>query len=392
MQAKGVGMANGLIRTRMRRLRVQRVLLMSWFVFSGRIAAQAPTVAALGTVRGQVREMLGSSVANAEVQWIPGGAVVRTNAEGRYVLSAVPAGRATLRVRRVGFVASQREIDVLAGTPVIVDWQVERAAQQLSSLQVTARRDASDSRLEGFRTRLEARHGGHFITRERIEQSGNRNMLDAFRGIPGVRFGSAGRGGRTVRFRSNSCAPLVFVDGFPASATEFDFESIDLNMVEGIEMYLSSSSVPPDLLGPRGLEQCGVVAIWSRPAPIRTPSIRSTDQRRVQLELQVANGQVMTADQVDAQAALLSGALDVLYPEVLWRTHVNGHATVEFVIDDRGRLDWGTVAVVSATNAEFATAVIEALVGTKWQVARKGSTGVSQLVVLTVAFSSLNPR
>jgi hypothetical protein len=360
---------------------------MSPFIVTGTIASQTPTVAR-GTVRGQVRESQGSNVVNAEVQWLPGGTIVRTNADGRYVLNAVPAGRATLRVRRVGFLALQREIDVVEGAPVSVDWQLDRAAQQLSRMQITARREASDSRLEGFRTRLDAKNGGHFISRARIEQSGNRNMLDALRGIPGVRFGSVGRGGRTVRFRSNNCPPLVFVDGFAAAAAEFDFESIDLNMVEGIEMYMSSSSVPPDLLGPRGLEQCGVMAIWSRPAQARVPSIRSTEQRRAQLVEELASGQVLTADQVDAEAELLSGELDVIYPETLWRAHINGQATVEFVINERGRLDWGTVAVVSASNPEFATALIEALVGTKWRSALKGTVGVSELFVLTVSFSN----
>jgi len=353
----------------------------------GTLSAQESGVAARGTVRGLVSDALGGGVANAEVQWLPAGTIVRTNAEGRYVLSALPVGRATLRVRRVGYVARQREIDVVEGAPVMVDWKLDRAPQQLNSLQVTARREPFDARLEGFRTRLEAKRGGHFITRARIEQSGNRNMLDAFRGVPGVRIGTEGRGGRVVRFRSNNCAPLVFVDGFPASAADFDFESIDLNMVEGIEMYMSSSSVPPDLFGPRGLEQCGVVAIWSRPTQLRPPSTLSTDERRAELVGQLASGKVMTADQVDSQAVLLSGELDVLYPEALWRNGVNGQATVEFVVDERGRLDWGTVAAVSSTNADFATAVIQALVETKWQAALKGRDAVSQLFVLTVAFS-----
>ena len=380
-------MLSGRARAGLRGWGLGRALLMGPFLMGISLSAQETTVIASGTVRGVVTDALGGSVANAEVQWLPAGTIVRTNDEGRYVLSAVPVGRATLRVRRVGFVAKQREIDVGGGAPVIVDWRLERALQQLNSLQITARREPYDSRLEGFRTRLEAKRGGYFITRARIEQSGNRNLLDAFRGVPGVRIGTFGRGGRVVRFRSNNCAPLVFVDGFPASAADFDFESIDLNMVEGIEMYMSSSSVPPDLLGPRGLEQCGVVAIWSRPTQLRPPSVRSTEQRRAELAGQLASGQVLAADQVDSQAVLLSGELDVLYPEALWRNGVGGQATVEFVIDDRGRLDWGTVAAVSSTNAEFATAVIQALVGTKWQAAIKGRAAVSQLFVLTVAFS-----
>lgn len=380
-------MLSGLTRPRVSAGWMCCALFVAVLVMRSSLAAQAPVAAGRGVVRGLVSDAQGGGVANAEVQWLPAGTIVRTNAEGRYVLSAVPTGRATLRVRRIGFVVEQREIDVVNGAPVTLDWRLNRAPQQLNSLRVTARREPYDGRLEGFRTRSEAKRGGHFITRARIEQTGNRNMLDAFRGVPGVRVGTYGRGGRAVRFRSNGCAPLVFVDGFAASAAEFDFDSIDLNMVEGIELYMSSSSVPPELLGPRGLEQCGVVAIWSRPTQLRPPTTRNTDQRRAELAVQLASGQVLTADQVDTAAALVSGELDVLYPERLWRTGVNGQATVEFVIDDRGRLDWGTVAVVSSSFPEFASAVIQALVVTQWQPALKGRSAVSQLLVLTVNFS-----
>ncbi len=367
--------------------RLGRAPLMGLLLIGGALSAQESSVAARGTVRGLVSDALGGGLVNAEVQWLPDGTIVRTNAEGRYVLNAIPVGRATLRVRRVGYVAKQLEIDVVAGPAMTLDWRLERASQQLNSVLITARREPYDGRLEGFRTRLEAKRGGYFITRARIEQTGNRNLLDAFRGVPGVRIGTFGRGGRVVRFRSNTCTPLVFVDGFAASATDFDFESIDLNMVEGIEMYMSSSSVPPELMGPRGLEQCGVIAIWSRPAQLRLPTTRSTDERRAELVAQLAAGKVLTTEQVDSQAALTTGELEVIYPELLWRNHVDGQATVEFVVDDRGRLDWSTLAVVSSTKPEFATAVIEALAATKWQAAMKGRAAVSQLFVLTVAFS-----
>lgn len=343
-----------------------------------------------GTVRGVVRDAQGTPVSNAEVQWLPSGTVVRSKDDGGYTLTGVPVGAVTVRVRRIGYVVVQRELTVSAQESVAADWRLERAAQQMAVLSVNARKEPSDGRLAGFRARLDKKAGGHFITRERIEQSGNRNLLDAFRGIPGVRIGSPGRGanaGRIVRFRSNTCQPLVFIDGFAASATDFDFESIDLNMVEGIEIYPSANSVPPDLIGPRGLELCGVVAIWSRPAQPRVPKAKGTEERRAELLRELADGRVLTAEQVDSTAALSNGELDVMYPETLWRTGVNGQATVEFVIDDKGRMDWGTLAVISATNDAFGRAIIEALVPARWDAARKGRTAVAQLVVLTIEFT-----
>ena len=348
-----------------------------------------PQGAGQGTVRGTVRDAQGAPVASAEVQWLPNGPVVRTREDGTYLLSGAPAGTVPMRVRRIGYLAAQRDVSVAPPGAVTADWLLERAPQQMAVLNVSARREPSDSRLAGFRARLAAKRGGHFITRERIEQSGNRSLLDAFRGIPGVRIGAPLRGnsGRQIRFRTNGCPPVVFIDGFPASAADFDFDSIDLNMVEGIEMYPSSSSVPPELLAPRGLEQCGVVALWSRPAQPRLPRARSTEERRAALVSELAAGTVLTAEQVDEQASLTNGELEVLYPEGLWRTGVSGAATVEFVVDDRGRLDWGTLIVVSATLPEFGKAVVESLVPAKWSSAVKGQKAVSQLIVLTIEFA-----
>jgi TonB family protein len=342
-----------------------------------------------GLVRGVVRDEQGAPVASAEVQWLPNGPVVRTRDDGTYLLSGAPSGGLSLRLRRLGYLPAQRDVTVVAGGTVSLDWTLVRAPQQMAVLNVNARREPSDGRLAGFRERLAAKRGGHFITRERIEQSGNRSLYDAFRGIPGVRFLGSARGNtaRQIRFRSNGCPPVVFIDGFAAAAADFDFDSIDLNMVEGIEMYASSSSVPPALLAPRGLEQCGVVAIWSRPAQPRVPRARSTEERRALLLKELAAGTVLTAEQVDEQATLTNGELDVIYPEALWRTGVDGTATVEFVIDERGRLDWGTLIVVSATNPAFGQAVVESLVPAKWAAAVKAEKVVAQLIVLTIEFT-----
>lgn len=369
----------------------------SWRVCAVAIVAGAVVwpvqMAAQANVRGTVRDAQGGPVVGAEVQWLPSGTVVRTRDDGSYVLAAVPAGAVSLRVRRLGYLAAQRELQVAEGTTQAVDWRLERAPQQMAVLNVNARREPSDARLAGFRARVDAKRGGHFITRDRIEQSGNRNLVDAMRGIPGVRISAPARNtaGRQLRFRNNSCPPVVFIDGFAASAAEFDFESIDLNMVEGIEIYASSSTVPPELLATRGLEQCGVVAIWSRPAQPRPPKVRDTEDRRARLAKELAAGEVLTAEQVDEAAELTNGDLEVVYPEGLWRAGVGGSATVEFVVDDRGRLDWGTLQVVSATHAEFGKALMEALVLSKWGAARKGQKAVSQLVVLTTDFQKRNP-
>lgn len=351
-----------------------------------------PLVAQETVVRGTVRDAQGIPIASAEVQWLPDGTVVRTKEDGTYLLRDPRSGVVQLRVRRIGYMAAEHEVTVARGGSAVVNFDLDRATQQMAVLSVNARREPSDARLAGFRKRAEAQRGGHFITRDRIEQTGNRSLLDAFRGIPGIRFPASPRGnsGRQIRFRSNNCPPVVFIDGFAATATDFDFDAIDLVMVEGIELYASSSSVPPELIASRGLEQCGVVAIWSRPAQPRPLKTRDSEERRQLLRRELASGAVLTADQVDESAALTSGDLQVVYPEALWRSGVSGSATVEFVIDDRGRLDWGTVELVSASRPEFGRAMLEALAGTRWVAAKKGQKDVAELIVLTIDFARPN--
>lgn len=129
--------------------------------------------------------------------------------------------------------------------------------------------EPSDSRLSGYRERLE-RHAGYFITREQIEKRTTRRLMDALRGVPGARVISlsrSGAGSHSVSFNGASCPPLVFVDGFPATSGAYDLESINLDGLEGVEVYTSAVSTPAELFGPGGPNRCGVIAIWSRSVP-----------------------------------------------------------------------------------------------------------------------------
>src|SRR5688500_10402194 len=61
-------------------------------------------VAQGGTIRGRVADTTGAPVADAVV-WVEATALrAMSNANGEYVISAVPAGLAVVRVRRIGFV------------------------------------------------------------------------------------------------------------------------------------------------------------------------------------------------------------------------------------------------------------------------------------------------
>ena len=159
----------------------------------------------------------------------------------------------------------------------------------LTPLTVVARQSLRPAPgVESFRFRLERGIGGHFITRYDIEEHKPFYLSDLLATVPGVRLGpSMGGGGRMVYInraspREGGCPPQIFLDGrlmnartlqqLPGQApgvtgyrtdpgTRID-EFITIGSVEGVEVYLGLSSLPPEFYTPDA--RCGVIAIWTR--------------------------------------------------------------------------------------------------------------------------------
>jgi TonB family protein len=340
-----------------------------------------------GTLAGTVKTDAGAVVVGAQVvvEGFEGRTVTRE--DGTFSLAGVPAGTVRATARRLGYRPGRREVVVPAGGTARVDFVLIRNPTEMTPIAVTARKEPYDARLSGFRDRVEKRASGYLFTREQIERSANRSTMDLVRGIPGVRIMTNPRGtgqARSVRFRSNRCPPLVFIDGMAASTGEFDLETLDLNMVEGVEVYLSSTSMPPEFFAvSRGQEQCGVIAVWSRPTQLRTPRPR----RPADAEEAESRRAALPADSVDEAAFTLGGDPEIVYPDSLWRESAAGEVTLEFVVDDRGRLDWSSLKVVNETHPYFTRAVLEALASARWEAARLGGRRVAQLVRYPVRFA-----
>lgn len=353
----------------------------------GRVATAqvfTPSTAVTVTLRGTVLGTDGAPIQGAEVLIDGTPRRALTQEDGSYALREVPVGVVRLMARRLGYVPVRMEFEVTAERPRL-DWRLPLLPAQLAAFRVTERREPFDSRLSGFRKRSERRQGGHFVTRDRIERSASRRTLDVLQTIPGLRILSVRGQGTTVRLRSSRCPPLVYIDGFPASAGEFDLESIDLYMIEGIEVYLSSSTVPPEFFGPRGLEQCGVIAFWSRPAQLRPerPRVRRSEL----VAADSVRAAAYSADRVDEPAAAEAPEPEVTYPDSLWRAGVAGAATVDFVVDERGIIDWATLREVSATHPDFMNAVLSSLRTSRWRAAQVDGRAVPQVVVFSVTFA-----
>lgn len=362
------------------------VTASGWAQGGGAGGASGSGTAQVGTLEGIVRTEAGTPLADVEV-FVEGTILRATTAtDGRFLVARLPAGWQRLIVRRIGYLPLQRDIRIETGKPLSLSLVMIRAALEMSPIAVTARREPSDSRLAGFRSRISKPGAGVIFTRERIEASSSRTVLDMIRTVPGLRVQPASRGSgiaRTVRLRGGRCPPVVFIDGFAASGPEFDLESMDLNMVEGLEVYSSSASAPSEFFAnARGQEQCGVIAIWSRPAQPRMPRVRPLPAEAVAR----LRAEARSADQVDQPGLLVSGPLAISYPDSLFRASVAGEVTVEFVVNARGLIEWSTMRVVYETHPAFSRSVLEALVEAQWEPARLKGQAVSQLVRVPVHF------
>lgn len=259
-------------------------------------------------------------------------------------------------------------------------------AQSLATVIVRGDRRFEDyGRLAGFYQRRSRSSGGHFITRTQIEQRNPAQLTDLFRSVPGARIYSS-TFTSVVRFRGMRCAPLVWLDGFPATAGEFDLDALDPYIVEGIEVYLGVATVPPEFRWVRGGGSCGAIVIWTGFDERRRKARRAATPH-VELAKQVEERSLFTADQVDAVARADSGSVvRPAYPDSLYRERVTGQVLVEFVVDTTGLVVVETISGISSTHTLFTDAVRRALRDVHLHPATIAGKKVRQLVQLPVKF------
>jgi TonB-dependent SusC/RagA subfamily outer membrane receptor len=122
--------------SRMARL-IAAIAMVLMMIVPAAVSAQAT-----GRIRGRVTDAEDKSALPAVQISVVGtstGAV--TGATGQYLITGVPAGPVTLRVRRIGYTSKTQDVLVTAGADVVADISLTRAATQLSEVITTATGD-----------------------------------------------------------------------------------------------------------------------------------------------------------------------------------------------------------------------------------------------------------
>jgi periplasmic protein TonB len=143
------------------------------------------------------------------------------------------------------------------------------------------------------------------------------------------------------------------------------------------------------------------------PAPQRQPTSRPTTSAAVAspTPIEESSASVLSGDgvgpgdsdspgergayyehEVGVSVASLGGGMRPRYPDALRQSRVEGKVEIEFVVDERGRVDMNTVKVIESTHALFTSAVRSALRGMRFSPARVNGVAVRQFVRLPVVF------
>ena len=100
-----------------------------------------------------------------------------------------------------------------------------------------------------------------------------------------------------------------------------------------------------------------------------------------------SGGAPLRADQVEKQVGVIPGNTPPRYPDVLRSSGVEGQVIAEFVVDEQGRAEEGSLRFVHSDNQLFEDAVRVALRRMRFVPAEVGGMKVRQLVQMPFVFT-----
>ncbi|MBY0489630.1 MAG: carboxypeptidase-like regulatory domain-containing protein [Gemmatimonadaceae bacterium] len=203
--------------------------------------------AALGVLRGVVRNARGAGIAGASVT-VGEFEGVRSDDSGRYVLRGIPEGTHQLEVMAIGYQVASRPVVIDATSPAVIDVSLS-AVTRLEAIKVEA--TVLAERTRAIEERIRAGFGYHRDSTVMRDFPGVPEVLDS---IPGVRMRRVG----TRVVVSGPCPNWdIRIDGIPGDTD--DLRALDPRDVAMMEVY--TRNPPSELMtGRRG---CPLL-VWTK--------------------------------------------------------------------------------------------------------------------------------
>ena len=213
----------------------RRKLLLAFLLLgAGSAWAQEPA-----RVLGMVTSEAGQPIAGVNVVVLGTGRGALTDAEGRYVVTGVPAGTYQVVASLIGYSEVTQQVTVAAGETATLNFRLEREAIQLEGIVAVGYGTLNRRHLTGSVASIRS---------DAITQVVTANPVDALKGrLPGVDITAASfepgayarvriRGARSIRASND---PLIVVDGVPISG---DLRDVDANDIQSIEVLKDAAA------------------------------------------------------------------------------------------------------------------------------------------------------
>jgi protein TonB len=135
------------------------------------------------------------------------------------------------------------------------------------------------------------------------------------------------------------------------------------------------------------LPRMDLASVVSTPGDFGRGPITSMEQGTAGENGPVSNGAPLRADQVEKQVTVVPGSPTPRYPELLRSSGVEGQVMAEFVVDEQGRAEEGSLRFVRSDNTLFEDAVRVAIRRMRFVAAEVGGRKVKQLVQMPFVFT-----
>lgn len=263
--------------------------------------AQFASVAhAQASLTGVVRDSAGRAISGAEVSIEALSRIAHTDDLGRYAIADVAPGMRLVRVRRLGFVAFSRMMQVLPGDNMIGDFVLAPVAVELDTVTTRDQMTALRGLVAGYLERKRTNYRGYF--RDSTTLGRSNDLSGMFIDMPSVSYYTPIGGGIDLIMTSSikglssinqplatRCHASIWVDrvqvresrpvvgsgfGRPLQDEGTILATLRPQDIAAIEVYLSSDATPPQFGGgsiakpaePGRPEHplCGTVVIWTK--------------------------------------------------------------------------------------------------------------------------------